>query len=171
LFETIAPAFELQQVAAMQEAILNRRRSGVIAKEFTPILQGPIRCQHRAFSRSIAIQNDFKKIIGSLFGDVLSQKKIIDDQKIGFGEKPGHFLSSPELVGFKEVFEKDMGFAVHDFVTGLNGGIGHCFGYVAFAGSGRAYKQGIGAIPDKLAADKLPNRTRSGWDGPEDRML
>jgi hypothetical protein len=50
-------------VAAMQKAILNCRRGGVIAEQVSPIVQGPIRRQHRAFSRSIAIQDDFKQVI------------------------------------------------------------------------------------------------------------
>ena len=95
------------------------------------------------------------KSSAACFGTFLRRNKIVNDQQIGFGEELGHLLSPPELIGFEEVFEKGMGFPVDDLVAGLNGGMRHCLGDVALAGSGRPDQQGIGAVPDKFAADEL----------------
>ena len=139
----------------MKETVKNGRLCGIVAEKLAPVFQGPIRCQHSAFPAGITIQDNIEQIIGRLIRNFLSQEKIVNNQKIGFGKELGSFLPLLELGGFKEVFEKLMGFAVHDLIAGLDGGLRSGFRDMAFPCTGRSDQQGIFAVSNELAADEF----------------
>jgi hypothetical protein len=124
-------------------------------RSFPQSSRGAIGGQQAALSGGVSIQDDFDQIISRLFGDVLAQEQIVDDQQVGFGEELGHLFPALELIGFEQVFEKDMGFPIDDLVAGLNGGMRHRLGDMALAGPGRPNQQGVGPVPNKLAAHQL----------------
>jgi hypothetical protein len=53
--------------------------------------------------------------------------------EIGFGKEFGEFFSVFELSGLEEVLEKDVGFAVDDFLSREDGAVSDGFGDMAFA--------------------------------------
>ena len=131
-----------------EEAALSRR-------SFPQSSRGRFEVIMAAFPGGIAIQNNIEQIVGGLIGHFLSQEQVVDDQQIGFGEELGHLFSPFELGSFEEVFEKGVGFPIHDFIAGLDGGMRHRFGDMAFSGSGRSDQQGVVAVSNELAADQF----------------
>ena len=117
----------------MKEAVQDRRRGGVVAEEFSPILQQAIGGDQRTFSGGVAVENDVQQIVRGLLRHLLAQKQVIDDQEIGFGEELVDLFSAFELGGLEEVLEEGMGFTVDDLVAGFDGGVGDGFGDMAFA--------------------------------------
>jgi hypothetical protein len=68
-----------------------------------------------------------------LFGNILAQKPIIDDKKIGFGKVRGLISGTFELIEYKQMLTKSMSFVINDLVAGLNRGMSHKYGNMDFA--------------------------------------
>ena len=117
----------------MKEAVQDRRRGGVVAEEFSPILQQAIGGDQRTFSGGVAVEDDVQQIVRGLLRHLLAEKQVIDDQEIGFGEELVDLFSPFELSGLEEVLEEGVGFTVDDLVAGFDGGVGDGFGDVAFS--------------------------------------
>ena len=153
--EAVAFASKLEELATVKEAIEDSRRGGVIAKEFSPIFQESIGGDHGTSFAGVAIQDDIEQIIGGLLGYLFSQKQVIDDQQVGFGEELVDLFSSLELSCLEEVFEEGMGFTVDDLIASFDSGVSHGFGDVAFSGPRRTDQQGVLAVSNELAADQF----------------
>ena len=55
LLEAVALAFELEEMASVQEAVKNSRGCGIVSEELSPIIQGAILGYQAALSGRVSI--------------------------------------------------------------------------------------------------------------------
>ena len=122
-FVAIPVPLNFEQMASVQETVLNGRRSGVVAEEFSQSSSGRldvIGCFFDLYRFVIISSRPYCPQPASVRSCAGTSRQ--DQQVFTFSEKSlSPFSSAFELIGFEEVFEKGMGFAINDAIAGLNG--------------------------------------------------
>ena len=113
-----ALAFELEQVAAVHDAIKEWRGHDDIAQELAPVVDTSIRCDDDGRLLIAAHEHIGKLISGG--GRKFPQEEIIDDQELGGVHLRAELAQRAKLARFVQLLDQRMCLAVEDLVAAPN---------------------------------------------------
>ena len=149
VLQAIAAARELEEGAAVHQAIEDRRRQGRITQIAFPVGDDTVRCDECAKPTLVAPVHEGLQLIGGVGAHPAREEQVIQDQEIGLrGGLPEALTGIPW--GGHELPEEGVGLGVQHPVARAHRGIGDGLGDVTLAGPGGADQERVLAFLHEL---------------------
>lgn len=151
--QSIASAFDLDDLGVVEEAVEDGRGGGHIVEQLAPFLDGPIGSHERG-AGFVTAHDDFQEHFPGLGRQDL-ESHVIDDQEIGFEiAAQGAVQLFRGLIGLKLPDHVEDG-AVEDLEAGFDEVVADGLNQMALAQTGWPDKQAIPALADELAGGQI----------------
>ena len=137
----------------MEEAIQQRRDGGGVAEELAPVLDRPVRGEHRG-GPLVAAHDQLEQVLGRGVGQ-LAHAEVVDDEQGHPGQLGQVVLAGLGKGRLGKLLEEGVGLAVDDAVALVDRGAADGLGEMTLACAGRADQQSVLALGDESSGGEL----------------